>query len=378
MTLGIGDRRRMKAHTVRGRLRLSQECLEKRSNYSDSFDLVVACASWEPRCAAIVESHGIRATRTILVTYEEKGQTTSSLDNEARLLTWLKRISDSEPQAITLNSLSPAEGSLRLREITLRACFEISRPVRVLIDISSLSRFSFLSLVGFLLHTGIASEIVTHYAEAEYELAESSEYVIESTDELDELESHEALRKVQQISFSKYNYSQGEWATAVVPFMEGTMGLGSERRLYASLGFDGGPSYEVISRHDPDELIPVIANPGYTTKYTELAIRENAKLIASFDVLASRVVEAFPADIVTVFDKVAEAEQHISKPGDVLFFCLGSKPHALALGLVACTLNRPSVVCRVPQRYLERHTLASKFSWLFRIVDLSLPFARSV
>jgi hypothetical protein len=275
-------------------------------------------------------------------------------------------------QRLSIDTLQPRHGTSVLRQALFDCVKQLERRISVFVDISAMPRYVFLSVLGYLLSEDLASRIVVHYAEAKYELEQKTIYKFDLDDVDLDRDSDEILREVQESTFAKYIYTEGEWRTVVVPFLEGAQGLGSGRRVYASLGFDGGQSYQVISQYDPDELLPIMSNPGYTEHYTQLAIQENQKLITSMGIPTDRILQCYAADACGLLARIMDFEITAPPDHEVLHLCFGSKPHALALGLAATIVGRASVVCRIPGKYVERQTQPSDVSWLYTIRDTSI------
>ncbi len=369
----FGPERRVSRTLARGRLLVSQEFCVRREGVNRSTDLLIACASWEPRCLAITEVATVEASHSILLEYKDKGRSGFAWKHEEILERWLiKCVGGESVERLTIDTLQPRYGAALLRQAILECARRLSRRINVCIDISAMPRYVFLSVIGYLLNANLAADIVVHYVEAKYELDEITAYKfdIESVD-LDR-DSDDILRDVQESTFAKYVYTEGEWKTVVVPFLEGEQGLGSGRRVYASLGFDGGQSYQVISQYDPDELLPIMSNPGYTDYYTQLAIQENQKLIVSMGIPSERILQCYAADTCQLLANITDVEMTSPQDHEVLHLCFGSKPHALALGLAAVVSGRASVICRIPGRYIERQTQPSEVSWFYSVRDTSI------
>ena len=52
--------------------------------------------------------------------------------------------------------------------------------------------------------------------------------------------------------------------------------------------------------------------------------------------------------------------------------CLGTKPHAIGFGMAALIRPDFTLVCRLPDRYVETETPASGFMWSYDLRDLSV------
>jgi hypothetical protein len=128
---------------------------------------------------------------------------------------------------------------------------------------------------------------------------------------------------------------------------------------------------KLLTRYEPDSLTLLSPIPSVDKNIENIARRETETIRRNFG--ATNVVEAASWDVAGSFNKMNKAVISRSNGEDVALFCLGTKPQALALGLCGLIQTSAQVVCRVPDRYIERPNAANGWSCLYDIYDTSNP-----
>lgn len=211
-------------------------------------------------------------------------------------------------------------------------------------DITCCPKYYFMALLGALLRDGLVYCIDLAYSEGEYASTEGT-----------------AL-----------TFTSGKWDPLVVPGFEGTYSPGNRRFFLLSVGFEGQRVLRLVSRYEPDRISLLMPDPGFNDTYTEEARSANETLVLEYRVPDCQIVKAYAGDAIEAWAKI-DTTNGIHRPAteDAMYFCLGPKPHALALTLAALTLNWPSLVYCRPTSYVRRDVRSTGSFWVYRVSDIS-------
>lgn len=323
-------------------------------------DIVICFASWDTRSIAISHLRHCSAQVGIIVSFANKGATGRAQSHASILTEWLSRATRKVIE-IEIDSLDERQSFEGLAAAIGNISKELQRPLNILLDFSSGPKAYTLSLIARGLKFAQIYELTAFYCEPSYELRKDKELRVGPDNKLVALDTH------------RYEYTEGDWRPIPLPYLEGEFRSGRRKRVIASLGFESVPSYQLVAQYEPEDLVPVLAEPGFVTEYTTLAHEANDRLIASFGINDKEVLRYAAGDVVTLFADIVKREREKKRNGtDVAFLCFGLKTHALGLSLAAIVLKYPIVVGRVPKRFLERETRASSHAWVYRIGDTSI------
>lgn len=342
----------------RGHISVSQQVEEIANLRLSPVDCIICCASWESRSTSLVRNQNVKAKVGILILFKNKGESGRSAKHEAELLNWMAaHCEDKDIRRCEIDSLDTAGTFDTLRAMLGDLVKDANRPMNMLIDFTCFPKLYFLFTLSVMLRFGFARRIQAYYCEADYEMGNRKTHAISAVDEL----------TVEFIPH--YNYTDGGWSPVVVPFLDGQFNPEGLRQVFASLGFEGGTSHQLVAQYDPDDLQPILASPGFSEEYTDLAVMENKKLLASFGLSDRRILKFQAGDVSGLFSAVSTAATAKEAPRDVVYLCFGTKTHALGLGLSALVLEYPTVVCRVPKKFLERDSKPRNRAWCYTIED---------
>jgi len=166
--------------------------------------------------------------------------------------------------------------------------------------------------------------------------------------------------------------SVGEWTSVQIPYLTADQFMPSSRDLIVTLGGEIGLSLPFIERTEPRNLSLIFIsesapNAGKSMHkseaqaYAELMEEPN---VARFDVGLS--------DMLGVARFSSSAAQGTTS-GGVTGMAIGSKSHALGLGLAALIEGKLDVVCRIPTGYSPLDVHPRGDVHFYRIVDRFEP-----
>jgi hypothetical protein len=216
-------------------------------------------------------------------------------------------------------------------------------PLTALVDITSCPKYYFLLLLGASLGKGLCAQVDFCYAEGLYELRAREEYV----------------------------FTRGEWDSVTVPFYPGHFDPEKGLFFLISVGFEGQRALRMVAKYDPDRISIVLPRPGFSEDYTEQAEESSQALIREYRVPDGQVLKVRAGDAIGAWREIDRGGVCRPQAENVAFLCLGTKPHALALGLQALTAPEVSLLYNKPWRFARTDSRFNGNIWLYRIRDLS-------
>ncbi|WP_134495991.1 hypothetical protein [Microvirga pakistanensis] len=227
---------------------------------------------------------------------------------------------------------------------------QLGRPVRVAIDTSCLPKHYILYLIGLSFENSLVSEMQLFYAEGLY--------------------SPVHLGANGNEGSNAYRFSMGEWRPLAIPYFEGELALENKSRIVASLGFETLEARKFIRTYQADKYAVILPFPSHSPEYEEIGTRDGEMLARELDVPETEIYHC-PAGSASNMARLLDTELKTPKGFSDTLMSLGTKPHAVGMGVHALINKRATVICRVPAQYPENETAATGSSWVFRIQDRS-------
>lgn len=307
--------------TVTQRVRLNKIALNR------EYDMAFASVSWEQRStSAFAATTPLPKTATLMrfasgdaVIDRRKDATQEAL---SRLFT-----------TVGILKLEPSihfRANAALIETHFRDEFlRLGRPLKILLDITCMPKSYLLFLIGMGFTHDYVCRLDCVYAEGAYNLQAST---------TDPMSGEIGL------------ISEGEWDALQIPYLGAESVIPTRRDLIVSMGGEIGLSIPFIERYEPRRLGLVLIAESLAQTPDKLPPTEAAALM---HILTEGNIERLDVHLADVVGLI----------GDTLRFCrntssetvsgivLGSKPHALALGVAALTSDNLELICRVPKRY---------------------------
>jgi hypothetical protein len=221
---------------------------------------------------------------------------------------------------------------------------QLDRPIRMLVDLSAMTRFVSLGAVAMALNDSIAEYVDVFYAEAFYGdvLGESRVPILDQ---------------------------RAAWEAVAVPRLEGDWYPSNLRHFLVSVGFEAAQVARLVERWDPDRISVLFPSPSVDAEYEAHTKSANRRWMAQCEVGTDATIYASGADAVAVWS-VLSGSARIDPARDNMYCLLcGSKPQALALALYALARERPAVMYVRPTVHVEKEISASGYYWRYRLRD---------
>lgn len=159
--------------------------------------------------------------------------------------------------------------------------------------------------------------------------------------------------------------SEGQWDSLSIPFFEADSPIPGSRDLLVTLGGELGLTVPFIEKYEPIRLGLIGLSGG------SIGDEDSLKVLIEPKVIQFKIGVC---DTIGVAGRASEFSRQ-SKEEVVTALAVGSKPHALGLGIASLSDPRMEVVCRVPKRYTMLDIPPSKVVMMYEIEDRFEPHA---
>ncbi len=327
-----------------GYLNIGQQRIQTGSAQLGHFDILFVCASYEPRAIAITKCSQISADKAYVFRFEPL----SSDNNRAFHAEILRTFASEVAKDVRIVVLPPSVSTVRVQEALRSVLAEIAadetKPVSVAIDISTMPKSYFSQIIAAGIGLGVFHRVTVFYSETDYSGGGVSD---------------------------GFQFTEGSWKSIQVPFLEGEIRAGAPRHSIVSVGADVASLERFVRRYEPDSMTLLVPVPGASEAIDKKVREDTSAMKRRFG--STKLVELPAFDVRATLGHLQSVIRSYAPSHEVGMFCLGTKPHALAMGLIAILDSSIPLVCRVPERYRERSDAANGWAWLYKIFDSSNP-----
>jgi hypothetical protein len=219
-----------------------------------------------------------------------------------------------------------------ITSLVLSARQELGRALDVVVDVSCLPKYYMLTLLGFCLSSGSVRSLKFFYAEGRYAPSDGNASLA-----------------------PQHAFTDGSWRSLQVPFLEGRWSPDKKVEILASIGFETFQARKLIRLYEAERHTLITPYPGFSAEYGEQSEREAKSLANNLDLQEQEILRCPAGDAAAVALQVVELLDRGGRYKEV-GLCMGTKPHALGLGLAALVRPDFTLVCRMPDRYVETET----------------------
>lgn len=310
---------------------------------SGEYELAVFAISWDYRCLSLAKGDRWRAERCVVIRPLISDASGISESNEKSLLSLLKSRCD-QLEIIDGPGVG-AEGVWdRLYEIALGIAARSINSNVFLFDLSAMSRYYSMGLVGMAIRLGITARIDCFYAEGKYD----------------------AKHNVSDVVFAG-----GKWERKTIPFLDGIGNPSLGWYYLVSTGFDGKWIKKLLLQEEPDRVGLLTPIPGVFKPYEQRCLDEIKPIVEEFAVPAEFQLKAHASDAVDAWRKISQFGRERWNDEQVAYLCCGTKPHALAMALRSLVHRSPAVLYFRPEKYTVIPVEEAGIFWKYSILDHS-------
>lgn len=319
------------------------------ANLREGYDLCIGVSSWESRATVTFEALPPRTSRWEIWTFS-----TTDPDRAKAKQDCFERLSSLRSETVELFQLAGSlqyEQNFQIIEQHFRALsLQNGRPLDVLLDMTCMPKKYILFMLGMAFRNEYVRAIDFLYAEGSYR----------------------APIDANPPATMSWSSSEGEWSSVQVPYLEANNFIPDARGLIVSLGAEISASVPFIERYEPTRIALVSVEDDPTRIDTD-AIETERRLLRELEALPITTAHTAPLEAVLSVAALCETFCREQTEMAVTGLAIGSKPHALALGLVALSIPNLEIVCRLPSRYLSGDVVSTGRVFLYRVEDRFEP-----
>lgn len=323
-----------------GYLKLESCCCRPETQLSRVFDLGFVVSGWEERCVTVTQTP-LTFREAFMIRFEQDGEVCFKTPYDSALWEWLSARTGHGACRRLTGSLSDTSLLLgEIHKIIQAAQTRKGRPLKVFLDMTSCPKHVFLDILAFSLADALCSHVCLTYGEGEY-----------------------------HSNRSKLVFASGDWDSAIVPGYRGMPDPERRRFFLVSLGFEGERSLRMVSRYEPDRVSLLVPFPGFCSDYSRRAVENASLLVDEYRIPDDQVRRAPAADVAAALETLQDPGIYRKGTEEITFLCLGTKPHALAMGLHATQNPETILLYNRPARYeLVEATFSGRW-WVYTIID---------
>ncbi|TFW12202.1 hypothetical protein EGY25_09165 [Brevundimonas intermedia] len=315
----------------------------------DAYDLCIAVCSWETRASAAFEQVG--DVQGVWEVWSFASGDADKAEAKAACFDRLTSVRNGPLAKIELDGSLKYERNFELIEDYFRSRSQAKGgPLDVLLDMTCLPKKYMLFVLGMALRNEFVRAIDFVYSEGRYRAPVTEEV-------------HGPMT---------WSRSDGDWASVQVPYLEADNFIPDARGLIVSLGAEISASVPFIERYEPLQ-IALVSVKDEASRIDPVAIEAERRLLRELETLPiTTSVDAALEDVLGVARlcrSFCEDQPDMAVTG----LAIGSKPHALGLGLAALAAPNLEIVCRLPSRYLSGDVVATGRTFVYAVEDRFEP-----
>ena len=307
-----------------GTFGVRQSVVNGRDELLSAYDLVFAVLSWETRCTAAAKLLKGRGQKVKVLHFVSLDTTLERL-KEKNLAIIKGELGDDFGEVLLFDSSVRQDKNFPLIFKLLEdAAVRAKRPLHVLFDMTCFPKRYLLYFLGVCFQTEFAVSLDYLYSEGRYLPGAQLE----------------GLAEVKRL------VSEGEWQMLQVPYFESReFGSDSDHDLFISAGLEMHSIAEYVNTNEPRNVVVYEVEDGNHRIDSVLLADARNRMKTLLDVPNVSTKQFKLVDIIGL------ARDAMAAVRKTTCLAIGSKPHALALGLAALSNKNLEITCRVPVGY---------------------------
>ena len=337
-----------------GSLSVSQSQIDSDWTPTRQYDFVVSCLSWEERCTTTLNIYGPNSKEIQLIKFQSNNTATNALKDSK-----LKQFQETHPNAklINLHPSTELQDNFKILEEWIKDRYiQNGRPLRLLIDITCMPKTYLLFLLGL----GFTRDYLTCYdciyAQGQYDLTSDPEDMDPMT------------------TGPRSLISEGHWTSQQVPYLTADQYLPPSRDLVVTMGGEIGLSLQFIERIEPRRLKIIFIEETAPSDDVPMHRRERYALNDLMNEPNAERTDIGIGDIIQTANSTIQFARNAGISG-ITAVAVGTKTHALGLGIAALAEKNIEVICRTPIAYKPINVKPSGKIYLFEIHDRFDPLS---
>lgn len=334
-----------------GSYAVSQASIDTKIDCSP-YDLLLTTVSWEERANHALHMLEGQPKSIAFLRFESSSARTLGLKDlvEAEVLA----LFPSAERIDLLQSTETKKNFEQIQRFLARKRQETKRPLRVAVNMSCLPKAYLLFLLGIFFKSDVAMEADFLYSPGVYDLV---------GDKAAEGASVPGPRGLLSI---------GEWKSQQLPFFTGHQVFAPEQDLIVTVGGEFGMMVPFLERSEPRNIFLLFI--AESAPSPDRAMHKLERL-AYDDLMMEPNVSTKEVQLVDAIGvaKYALSAAEQSSSATLVGVAIGSKSHALGLGIAALVNDELEIICRIPAGYAPLNVMPRGDCLIYRVADRFEP-----
>ncbi|MFP3385874.1 hypothetical protein [Tritonibacter sp. SIMBA_163] len=321
---------------------------------ASNYDYVLTTISWETRSNFAFSKLDLSGASVVAFRFCTDDERVEAKKDTCEL--WLRENFTSVSRVDLQKSVRVDENFATLKEEILDLYRAKRRPLKVLVNITCLPKAYVLFLLGLCMSADLVLDFDCLYAPGKYDLTSSNE------DPDVNLGGPRSL------------VSLGKWTPVRIPYLSPGEFLPPNRDLIVSVGGEIGHSLPLVRTLEPRNVFLVYISESAPSDEREMHASER---VAYEELKSEPNTSNTDLKLHDAIGVCSYTQTALSASGStgVTAMAIGSKSHALGLGIAALCDRRIEVVCRIPTAYAPLDVEARGDVHFFRVRDRFEPLA---
>ena len=312
------------------------------------FDIFFYTVGWESRFTEILKHLGdsFRSEKNYVCCFKQGNKKGYDLNSKSEFIKELEEHINTKSESIEFEYSDFKTFDEQINNIIYSELERKKRPLKIGFEISSCPRYYFLYILGLCISKNYTKEISFFYSEGYYF----------NTDNDDDFEDF----------FNSYGTEN-----KIIPYSGSTSNVHKKIFVF-SLGFESQFIIDEITKSEPNFVIFLCANPGYTPEY-DLKVKNEIKRIVDFCKLPENMysqINATAGDAISAWKLLEEIKNYELKDARIVHYAIGTKPHCLALSLNALVNDNTIVKYRIVKKSKRMEVKSTGVFWRYDITNL--------
>lgn len=315
----------------------------------DQYDLCIGVASWESRATKAFEVLPPIPGRWEIWAFESADPVRA--EAKRNCIRRFQELRSEKLDMVTFEASLLYERNFQMMEQRLRAAKnDKGRPLDILLDMSCMPKKYILYLMAMSFRNEYVRSMDFLYSEGSY--SPSSDGEASGT--------------------ISWRSGEGDWSSVQVPYLEAENFIPDARGLIVSLGAEISASVPFIERYEPVQ-IALLSVEDEPARINVMAIEKDRRLLSELEALP--ITQSSCAKLEDAVLVAIRSQEFCRERRDmsVTGLAIGSKPHALGLGIAALGVSNLEVVCRLPSMYAPGDVIPTGEVFLYSVEDRFEP-----
>ena len=132
------------------------------------------------------------------------------------------------------------------------------------------------------------------------------------------------------------------------------------------LGFEAFRAFNICKKNEPDKIICIVADPGYSSDYGDKAINNNIQLLQYYGV-EDEIIRIDVGNPLEVLNEISRIRNSFKKKYNICYVPIGPKPFAIGMALAGLNFPDDSILYEIPKLFILKEVKRNRFVWYYKV-----------